>query len=65
MDQNIYELYSMITGGEIPPVYKGPEAQGRYIRKCTLLREVEIEYSNSTSYTPDVQSQTKIQENNT
>ncbi len=48
MDKNIFEDYLMITGGNVPSSYKGAEAQGKEFQKCSILKEVNLEYSNST-----------------
>lgn len=41
-----YELqYQKIVSGSAPPKYLDPEKQGEAIRKCSILKEVEIEYN--------------------
>lgn len=40
--------YMDITNGEYPMNYLGPEEQGRSIVKCSVLREVNLDYDNST-----------------
>lgn len=40
-----YEVqYGKIVKGIIPPKYSGPEEQGRQIKRCSILKNVEIEY---------------------
>lgn len=45
--KNNYEVqYGKIVKGTIPPKYAGPEEQGRQIKRCSILKNVEIEYSH-------------------
>ena len=44
----IFKKYIQITDGNVPRVYKGPEKQGKGIIKCSILKETNLEYSNST-----------------
>lgn len=44
MDKN-YDLYQKIVNGSIPERYATPEEQGKAIRRCSILRRVEIEYN--------------------
>ena len=42
-----YEVqYEKIVKGVVPPVYTTPEEQGRQIKRCSILQNVEIEYSH-------------------
>lgn len=42
-----YEVqYEKIVKGAVPPVYTTPEEQGRQIKRCSILKNVEIEYSH-------------------
>lgn len=42
-----YEVqYEKIVRNIVPPQYAGPEEQGRQIKQCSLLRDVEIDYSH-------------------
>lgn len=44
----IFKEYIQITDGNIARVYEGPEKQGKGIIKCSVLKETNLEYSNST-----------------
>ena len=41
--------YLQITEGKMGHEYASPEAQGEAIKKCSILKSVEIQYSNSSS----------------
>lgn len=42
-----YEIqYEKIVKGTIPPRCSTPEEQGRKIQKCSILKNVEIEYAH-------------------
>lgn len=45
MDKNYEMLYQKIVNGSIPERYATPEEQGKAIRRCSILRRVEIEYN--------------------
>ena len=58
MNQPTIDWYLRITeGSSIPSQYMGPEEQARCIKKCSILREVDIGYSNVTSYTSSDESE--------
>lgn len=43
-----YEVqYGKIVKGAIPPEYISPEEQGKKIKRCSILKNVEIEYSHA------------------
>lgn len=45
--KNNYEIqYGKIVKGTVPSRYVGPEEQGRQIKRCSILKNVEIEYSH-------------------
>lgn len=48
MDSQVMSEYLRITGGYLPEAYPGAEEQGKRIVKCTLLKEEDLYYSNST-----------------
>ena len=48
MDDRLLADYLMITGGFLPDTYPGPEEQGEQIVKCSILKETNLEYSNTT-----------------
>ena len=50
MDETMLREYMRITKGNCPDSYLGAEEQGKAIRRCSILKEVEIGYSNSSSY---------------
>lgn len=51
MNQPTIDWYLRITKGiSIPSQYAGPEEQAKRIIRCSILREVDIEYSNVPSY---------------
>lgn len=51
MDKLIMDWYSKITrGSQIASEYSGPEEQAKNIKRCSILREINIEYGNSISY---------------
>lgn len=53
MNQPTIDWYLRITKGiSIPSQYAGPEEQAKRIKRCSILKEVDIEYSNVPSYTP-------------
>ncbi len=59
MDQPTIDWYSRITrGSHRPSRYEGAEEQAKCIKKCSILKEIEIGYSNVTSY---VSEDAKIQ----
>ncbi len=49
MNQNIISEYSKITDGYCPKDYPGAEEQAQRIQRCSLLKEVQLNYSNSTA----------------
>ncbi len=61
MDQLTMDLYSRITqGSHRPSRYEGAEEQAKCIKKCSILKEIEIGYSNVTSYiSEDSETQNK------
>ena len=40
--------YAKIVGAVNENEYLGPEQQGEQLRRCTILENIEIGYSNST-----------------
>lgn len=51
MDQSTMDWYSKITqGSQMPARYEGPEEQAKCIKKCSILKEIEIGYSNVTLF---------------
>ena len=50
MDETLLKEYMRITKGSCQESYLGAEEQGKAIKRCTILKEVEIGYSNSSSY---------------
>ena len=50
MEKNVFEDYMKLTNGMVPQAYLGAEEQGKAIRRCSILKEVEICYSNSSSF---------------
>lgn len=51
MDNNFITEYLKITSNAIPSVYPGPEEQAKQIVKCSILKDVNLEYNNLTSRT--------------
>lgn len=47
-ERNYEKNYEKIVKSNIAPKYQPPEEQGRSIRKCSILKKVEIEYSNTS-----------------
>lgn len=54
--ENIITEYFKITGKADPGAYLGPEEQAKQITKCSILKDVSLEYSN---FTGRVQSDSK------
>ena len=50
MGNEMIENYRKITEGVNWQKYVGPEEQGKAIKTCTILKRVEIRYSNSSSF---------------
>ncbi len=50
MGKTTIEEYLVLTEGSMPRKYEGAEEQGKAIRRCTILKEVELGYSNSSSF---------------
>lgn len=50
MDKTVLDEYMKLTNGKVPQAYLGAEEQGKAIRRCSILKEVEICYSNSSSF---------------
>lgn len=50
MDERYLQEYERVTQGFHPPQFKytTPEEQGAAIKKCSILEEADIEYSNRT-----------------
>lgn len=48
-NDSVIKKYMQITGGNVPKKYEGSEEQGRRIVRCSILKETNLEYSNSTS----------------
>ncbi len=49
MENNeMLKVYQTITKNYATPNYLPPEQQGRRIQRCTLLREMNVSYSNGT-----------------
>ncbi len=46
--ENIITEYLKITGNATPGMYLGPEEQAKQITKCSILKDVSLEYSNFT-----------------
>ena len=46
---NELTMYLKITGGFCPNQYLDPETEGKKIVKCSLLKETNLNYSNSTN----------------
>ena len=51
MDQNyMNDYFKIIRGYDLPPYeYLTPEHQGQSIKRCSILKETAIEYSNFTT----------------
>lgn len=47
MDTNYYEAYATILGEKKLPLYTSPEECANKIKKCTLLKDVSVSYSNT------------------
>ena len=48
MNSQIVSEYMKITGGYCPEDYPGAEEQAQRIEKCSLLKTVDLNYSDST-----------------
>ncbi len=50
MLEDIQEAYALVTKGQLGPTYEymSPESQGAAIKKCSILQETSIGYSNQT-----------------
>lgn len=46
MDRNFYEEYMQIAGQTELGVYRSAEEEAQKIEKCTILKSVDISYSN-------------------
>ncbi|MCM1537327.1 MAG: hypothetical protein NC254_02900 [bacterium] len=46
MENNFIEKYERITGRTEFGLYRSPEEEASKIKKCTILKEVDITYSN-------------------
>lgn len=60
MANNDLEIYAQITKGyehNHSPRYISPEAQGRAIKPYSILKSTAIEYSNSTNFYQEKDSQ--------
>lgn len=45
MDRNYFEEYAQIVGQTKLETYKSPEDEANKIKKCTILKSVDISYS--------------------
>lgn len=45
MKENYEIQYQKIVSGSLPMKYTSPEEQGKAIKKCSILKNVEIEYN--------------------
>ena len=48
MEKDDLQQYEKIVGKMDTFEYLGPEIQGEMLKRCTILENVEIEYSGST-----------------
>jgi|GEM_PF-4383477 len=48
MEKDLLAEYYLITGGKVGTPYTGAELQGKSIEKCSILKEIDLVYSNST-----------------
>lgn len=50
--ENVIGDYLKITGGFTQDVYLGPEEQAKRIVKCSILKDVNLEYQSFTNIPP-------------
>lgn len=51
-DKYLDKYYEITKGKKISKKYSSPELQGAAIKRCSVLKSVDLEYSNQTKSIP-------------